>query len=278
VAKLPTPRPAPRRRHPRPGSGRAAGLPAARSLARRQGILLAGSLALTTHVFVVNDWAGYGTDARDPRRALAGPEAHGVPRDGLALLAVALLAVAGALLAVLGTAAVALGAGIAALGLVYSLAPRLGKATPGAASLNHLVGGALHFLLGWTLVHDAGTEGVALSLFFGLVFAAGHLNQEVRDLEGDRANGIRTCAVAFGPRWALRASFALFTLADVLLLALATAGVLRSIVLVVAGVWALQAWWSLEALRRGPDAGTALWLQRRYRVLFAVVGLVLLVR
>ena len=35
----------------------------------RLALLLLGSLALTAHVFVFNDWAGYDTDARDARRA-----------------------------------------------------------------------------------------------------------------------------------------------------------------------------------------------------------------
>jgi hypothetical protein len=43
-----------------------------------------------------------------------------------------------------------------------------------------------------------------------------------------------------------------------------------------AAAWLLQARWSLQALRRGPTLETALWMQRRYRLLFAVVGLAML--
>ncbi len=35
----------------------------------RMALLFAGSLALTAHVFVLNDWAGRGSDGNDPRRA-----------------------------------------------------------------------------------------------------------------------------------------------------------------------------------------------------------------
>jgi 1,4-dihydroxy-2-naphthoate octaprenyltransferase len=170
------------------------------------------------------------------------------------------------------------GAGIAVLSLLYSLAPRLGKSTPIAASLNHLVGGGLHFLLGYTLLSAVDARGVALSIFFGLVFAAGHLNQEVRDHEFDLANGIATSAVAFGCRRGFLASFCLFSAAYLLIVALAALGVLPKLMLLSAIAWLLQARWSLQALRRGLGFETAVWMQRRYRLLFALVGLAMLVR
>jgi 4-hydroxybenzoate polyprenyltransferase len=241
-------------------------------------LLLLGSTALTAHVFVLNDWAGYEGDGRDARRAASIPGGRAVGRAQIARLAATLLAAAAVILAAVGTAALLLGAGIAALSLVYSLAPSLGKSTPGAASLNHLLGGVLHFLMGYTLVHAADAKGVLLSLFFGLVFAAGHLNQEVRDRESDRANGIATSAVVFGSRVAFLASFGLFSAAYLLVVALAASGRLPGVLLLTAGVWAVQAWWSGQALRRGLGVETALWMQRRYRLLFALVGLAMLVR
>jgi 4-hydroxybenzoate polyprenyltransferase len=171
-----------------------------------------------------------------------------------------------------------IGAGIAALSFVYSSSPRLGKSTPFAASLNHVVGGVLHFLLGYTLFHPADARGVGLSLFFGLVFAAGHLNQEVRDHDVDLANGLQTSAVAFGCRRVFLGSFCLFTVAYLLIVVLAALGALPTVMLGAVILWLLQAWWSLQALRRGPGFETALWMQRRYRLLFALVGVAMLVR
>jgi 4-hydroxybenzoate polyprenyltransferase len=132
--------------------------------------------------------------------------------------------------------------------------------------------------MGYTLVRAVDAKGVALSLFFGLVFAAGHLNQEVRDYESDRAHGISTSAVVFGCRQSFLASFCLFTAAYALVAGLAATGMLPSILLVIAVVWLLQAWWSFQALRRGLRLETALWMQRRYRWLFALVGLVMFIR
>jgi 4-hydroxybenzoate polyprenyltransferase len=242
------------------------------------GLLLLGSTALTAHVFAFNDWAGYSSDARDLRRTGLGAGGDDISRDQIARVAIALLIVAGVAFAAVGTSAVIFGAAIAALSLLYSCSPSLGKSTPIAASLNHLVGGGLHFLLGYSMLRAVDASGVAISLFFGLVFAAGHLNQELRDYEFDLASEIRTSAVAFGSRRTFLATFGLFTAAYLLVVALAALGVLPKILLLSAIAWLAHARWSLQALRRGPGSETALWMQRRYRLLFALVGLAMLVR
>ena len=200
----------------------------------RLGILLLGSIALTAHVFVFNDWAGYSSDARDGRRASLDADGTSISRDQIARVAIALLILAIVAFAAVGSSAILFGAGIATLSLLYSFSPRLGKSAPIAASLNHLIGGGLHFLLGYTMLHALDPRGVALSLFFGLVFAAGHLNQELRDYEFDRASEIRTSAVAFGCRRGFLASFWLFTAAYVLIVGLAALGVLPKILLLSA--------------------------------------------
>jgi 1,4-dihydroxy-2-naphthoate octaprenyltransferase len=169
------------------------------------------------------------------------------------------------------------GAGIALLSLLYSFSSRVGKGTPVAASLNHLIGGALHFLLGYSVARAVDARGLAISLVFGLVFAAGHLNQEIRDHEFDAANGVGTVAVTFGCRRGFVASFCLFTTAYLVIIALALLGVLPKLLLASAVVWLLQAHWSRQALRRGLGSETAVWVQRRYRLLFVLVGLAMLV-
>lgn len=244
----------------------------------RLALLLLGSTALTAHVFAFNDWAGYGSDARDLRRSGARAGGYIVGRGEIGRVAVALLILASAAFAAVGPSAMLFGAGIAALSLLYSFSPSFGKSAPIVASLNHLIGGGLHFLLGYAMVHAVDARGVALSLFFGLVFAAGHLNQEVRDYEFDRSVPIRTSAVAFGCRRGFLASFCLFTAAYGLLAGLAALEVLPMILLLSAVAWLMQARWSLQALRRGLGFETAVWMQRRYRLLFALVGLAMLVR
>jgi 4-hydroxybenzoate polyprenyltransferase len=244
----------------------------------RLSLLLLGSLALTAHVFVFNDWAGRNSDIRDLRRAKLVFARQGISSRQVARVAVALLIFANVAFAAVGIPAILLCAAIAALSLLYSWSPSFGKSTPIMASINHLLGGALHFLLGYTLYRALDARGLMISLFFGLVFAGGHLNQEVRDYEGDHLNGIRTSAVVFGCRRTFLASLCTFTAAYALLAVLAALGIMPRLLLWSTLVWPLHVAWSLRALQRGLGFETALWMQRRYRLLFAFIGLAMLAR
>jgi len=247
----------------------------------RDGILAAfllalGSVALTAHIFIFNDWAGYESDLRDPLRAPHVFSRQGIARREVAGIAIVLLVLAIVAFAAVSATALLFGSAIAALGFLYSGSPILGKNTPIASSLNHLAGGTLHFLLGYTFAHALDATGIGIGLFFGLVFAAGHLNQEVRDYDGDLVNGIRTNAVAFGRRRAFLASLATFTAAYAMLTGLAAFGVLPKLLLWSPAAWLLHVAWSWRALQRGLSFETAEWMQRRYRWLFALIGLVML--
>lgn len=244
----------------------------------RLGLLLTGSLALTAHVFVFNDWAGHSSDVRDPRRATLVFDSRGISKRQVARLAIALIIIANVAFAIVGRPAMMIGAAIAILSLLYSCSSSFGKSMPIVASINHLLGGALHFLLGYTLCHAVDASGFLISLFFGLVFAAGHLNQEVRDYEGDLLNGIRTSAVVFGCRRTFIASLCIFTAAYALLVVMAALGIMPRLLLWSTLMWLLHVAWSLRALKRGLGFETALWMQRRYRLLFAFIGLAMLFR
>ena len=244
----------------------------------RLGLLLLGSLALTSHIFVLNDWAGHSSDTLDLRRATRVFARRGISRRRVARVAIALLIFANIAFAAVGSPAMLLGAAIAALSLLDSCSPSFGKSTPMAASINHLLGGALHFLLGYTLSHALDARGLAISLFFGLVFAGGHLNQEVRDYEGDLLNGIHTSAVVFGRRRTFLASLCIFAAAYATLVGLAALGILPRLLRWSVIGWLLHVAWSLRALQRGLGFETALWIQRRYRLLFAFIGLAMLTK
>jgi len=242
----------------------------------RPGLLLLGSLALTAHTFVFNDWAGYSSDSRDPRRATLVFARQSISRREVASVAIALLIFTTVAFTAIGGLTMPLGAAIAALSLLYSCSLSFGKRTPIVGSINHLLGGALHFLLGYTVAHALDVSGLVISLFFGLVFAGGHLNQEVRDYEGDLLNWIRTSAVVFGRQRAFLASLCTFTAAYAILVGLAALGILPKLLLWSPIMWLVHVAWSLRALQRGLGFETALWMQRRYRLLFALIGLAML--
>jgi 4-hydroxybenzoate polyprenyltransferase len=237
---------------------------------------LASSL-LVAHVFSLNDWAGIAPDSNDPNKSAVVFVTRGISRPGVAALSLGLLAASVLLLARLPLPTLLLGIAIAALGAIYSLPVFDAKGTPVVSSLPHLVGGALHFLLGYSLFSALDARGVLIALFFALTFTAGHLNQEVRDYDGDRLNGIRTNAVAFGKMPAFIAGLVLFTVAYADLFVLAYRGIVpRALVALPTVLYPLHIAWSVTTLRGGLSFESVSRFQNRYRILYALIGVAML--
>jgi 4-hydroxybenzoate polyprenyltransferase len=235
------------------------------------------SMLLVAHIFSLNDWAGIALDANDPNKSAAVFVTRGLVARNVGALSLGLLVASLLLFALLRRQTLLLGIAIAALGAIYSL-PRLNaKGIPLVSSLPHLLGGTLHFLLGYSLFAPVDGRALLIGLFFALTFTAGHLNQEVRDYEGDRLNGIRTNAVAFGKRLAFVAGLALFTLAYLDLFVLARAGLVpAALALLPCVLYPLHVVWSVTTWRAGLTFANVSRFQRRYRLLYAVIGVAML--
>lgn len=240
-------------------------------------LLLLGNALLVAHVFLLNDWSGVQQDLRDPARSAGVFLNRGIQRHEIAGLLVALLLASLAVFGRLGSTTLVLGLVIATSSALYSLPPLSLKGVPLANSLLHLVTGLLHFLLGYSIFHGVDGRGVQIGLFFATIFSAGHLAQEVRDFAADRANGIHTNAVQFGPRRCFMASFALFTFANGLLVALALRGSVPRGIALVPALYPLHLYWTLQTLREGLTFASVRRLQRRYRVLYAGIGIAMIV-
>jgi len=235
--------------------------------------LAAANLFLVAHIFLLNDWAGLSTDRIDPNKAGSVFTTRGVGRSEIGSLSIVLLGLSLILSSRLGERTFGLALAIVTVSALYSLPLFNWKGRPLLGTAAHLAGGALHFLMGYSLGSAVDSRGLAIAVFFGVTFAAGHLMQEVRDHQGDALNTIQTNAVIFGPRRAFAASLALFSLAYALLVGLALSRVLPRPVAAVAGLYPFQLHWSLKALREGLSYESVCRLQIRYRVLFAVIGL-----
>jgi 4-hydroxybenzoate polyprenyltransferase len=146
------------------------------------------------------------------------------------------------------------------------------KGQPVFGSMLHFVGGTLHFMLGYAAFSALDARSIAIGCFFGLVFAAGHLSHETRGWEGDRLNGIRTNAVAFGKLPSFLASLTLFTAAYALLVLLALYGVVARMLALAVVLYLVQLYLSLQAIRAGLSRGSLQQAQWCYRLLYAVVG------
>ena len=86
-------------------------------------------------------------------------------------------------------------------------------------------------------------------------------------------NGIKTNAVKFGKVQTFIAGLTLFTVADALLIVLATMGIVpHDLILVAVLLYLMHFYWSLRALREGLTIESVRWLQLRYRVRYAAIG------
>jgi 4-hydroxybenzoate polyprenyltransferase len=240
-------------------------------------ILTAANVCLMAHVFLLNDWSGLTTDLIDPNKAAGVFTARGAGRKEVGGLAAGLLALSLVLFSRLGPIAFGLSLAIAALSALYSV-PRFNwKGRPLLNSAAHLIGGVLHFLLGYSLGNAIDGRGFAIGTFFALTFAAGHLTQEVRDHQGDVLNAIRTNAVILGPRRAFAASLVLFTLTYALLLVLTLQGILPRPLAALVVLYPVHLRWSLKTLAEGLTYASIHRLQARYRALYAIIGLAMVV-
>src|ERR1043166_2642485 len=240
-------------------------------------VFAVASCSLVAHVYALNDWAGIHGDLRDPNRTARTFPAKGVSRDEFGLLAMAFLLLSLLMFAVIGKGTLALAAAIAGLSALYS-APLLHmKGLPVLGSLLHFVGGTLLFLLGYAAFAPIDARGVAIGCFFGLVFTAGHLTHEARDWEGDARNVIRTNAVAFGRARSFLAGLVLFTAAYALLAALAAWGAVPRVLILAAVLYPVHLLASLRAMRAGLSFASLSRLQRCYRALYAVIGILMVV-
>jgi 4-hydroxybenzoate polyprenyltransferase len=236
-------------------------------------LLLVGNSCLVTHVFLLNDWLGMGGDLQDPNRAhellrLKTRDVVGIGRLCVALLASSLL-----LLGSLGFGTFVCAIVIATLSALYSGPVLHGKGIPIVSSMLHLIGGVLHFLLGYSVFCTIDARGIEIACFFALAFAAGHLTQEARDYDVDLANGIGTNAVAFGKTGSFAAGFVLFTIADLLLLVLAVRGTLPRVLALAAVLYPIHAYWSFRVVRAGLGFESIRRFQIGYRGRYVIIGL-----
>jgi 4-hydroxybenzoate polyprenyltransferase len=139
-----------------------------------------------------------------------------------------------------------------------------------------VLGGTLHFLLGYVALSPISSRSVAIGCYFGLVFAAGHLVHETRDHDADQRNGIRTNAVAFGKKASFIAGTLLFSMAYITLTLMALRGLVPSVLSLAIVFYAIHLCATWRALRDGLTYASVRRLQSIYRNIHVLIGLVML--
>lgn len=171
-----------------------------------------GTYCLFLSIYAFNSFCGYAGDVNNVRFA-------GLHRSepGTHLLFAAILLPLSVIVYRIGFGweMAVMGGGSFLLWMGYSL-PGIGlKNFPLTGTCIHLAGQILHFQMGYAVLMPVSTHSVLVSVYFALLFAAGHLHHELIDYEADRKAGIRTGAAVFGPRGAIAGVFAAFTAAAI---------------------------------------------------------------
>lgn len=231
------------------------------------------SFLLVAHIFCFNDWAGIASDLQDPNKAKEVFLTKGISRREVGLLALFLGLLSLFLFSLFSFRTLLLALGVLLLGLLYSHPYLHAKGIPVLSSCVHLTGGVLHFLLGYSLFGGIDQRGVLIGLFFALTFTAGHLNQEVRDYEGDLLNGILTNGVRFGKKRTFYAGFLLFTLSYGHLWGLARYGLVPPQLGYCVLLYPVQGYLFWRTLKAGLTFQSVSRFQAFYRALYAIMGL-----
>lgn len=239
-------------------------------------LFLIATALILFHAYTFNDWANYKFDRENPDKQDQPLPARLITLGetmGLSLLA--FLFGLGIYILFFPRLTLGLCLIILILWILYSNQLTLLKNVPVLSTLLHLIEGTLLFALGWSLFSAPAGKSWAIGLFFGLLYASGHLSHETIDYRGDMKSGLRTNAVAFGQKNTFQASFLGMTLSTAYICFLAgPVGICPRSVGIVFGlsylIYCLFFW---SARKEKMEYGSLKKFRSRYRKLYSLAGL-----
>jgi 4-hydroxybenzoate polyprenyltransferase len=156
-------------------------------------LFVAAIFSLFTAIYAFNGLAGSEDDCHNSRLS----DLKGVKTSFIVTLSVSL--VLSLVLFFLIRPVLALFAAVSfLLWCIYSFPKKGFKYRPLLGTLIHFIGQIIHFLMGYTVLAPLDRGSAAVSVYFALLFSAGHINHELIDHDADKKSGIKTGAVCFG--------------------------------------------------------------------------------
>jgi 4-hydroxybenzoate polyprenyltransferase len=232
-----------------------------------------GSFLSAASILAFNDWADISLDSQHSLKRHGTFVQRGLHPRQMLLLALALAAGGMIVFAFLSAPHVAAAFLAIVLGLAYSvpIVGLRGKSIPLFSSFLHFGGTLLSFLLGALTFAPDDWRGLLIAAHPAILLTAGHLVQEVEDYEEDRLSGCRTNAVRFGRTPVFVIAAVLFGSSFWLLWWLTAVGFFPPFVKYTAILYPVYLALALRAYRLGLTRATVRRLRDRYRVLFALV-------
>lgn len=186
-------------------------------------VFAAGAFFLTLSFYAFNSVCGYSHDIENPRLSYV----RGNPRQLYSIATAIFLVLSLILLAPLHTAMAPLGLLVFILWCFYSM-PKGLKYIPLGGTALHVTVQIPQFIMGYILFSGFSEKSVLIALYFGLIFAGGHLHHEIIDHEADRDSGIMSGSVFFGKAKSLFICRAIFAVAFIYLAVLWQTGFVKA--------------------------------------------------
>jgi 4-hydroxybenzoate polyprenyltransferase len=241
--------------------------------AARAAVTCIGSLLSAASILAFNDWADISLDSQNSLKRHGTFVERGVRPAQMLGLGLALAATGLVVFSFLSGPHVAAAFFAIVLGLAYSvpIGGLRGKSIPLFSSFLHFGGTLLSFLLGALTFAPTDWRGLLIAAHPAILLTAGHLVQEVEDFEEDRLSGCRTNPVRFGRTPVFIVAAVLFGLSFWLLYWLTDAGFFPPVVKYTAALYLVYLALALGSYRAGLTRASVRRLRDRYRVLFGVV-------
>lgn len=159
----------------------------------RVSFLALASFTIVAAIYSANSYLGYKSDKFNPRLSLR--QFHG--RNTYLLLTTLFLSISLLFWHMLSYSLVPYALLFFALWLIYSF-PGGAKYHPVLGTALHFTGVVLQFYMASIALGEDRARLLAISIYFGLLFAGGHIAHEIKDYSSDKDAGIMTNAVYFG--------------------------------------------------------------------------------
>lgn len=235
---------------------------------------------LALHVFFLNDWADFTRDRNDKLKKPHPFYSPGISKKVIIILVMVTGLVSMIWLLYFSIQSFVIGLFLILFSLFYSTSGFYfhGKGLPGVATLLHITGGMLAYMLGYIYYGEIQTGAILTGLMFGIFLSAGHLFQEIQDVEGDRKNQIRTVANSTGKKAAAWLGLSLLLCGHALLQYLVYSGVFPAVSVFNWMAFGLVAAFILLSIQKALDNSSVKLLRCRYRIVYAVFGLYMVIK
>lgn len=239
--------------------------------------LLLGIFIFYGHVFTFNDWSGLKYDSKDPEKSNRPLHSRKIKPSELLSIS-AILFILSLILLSFNPAVIYLIVFESVLWILYSLPYTFFKQAPGYSPAIHFLTGCFHFLYGYIVFSGIDKTGVLISVFFGLVFAGGSLNHEIKDFPVEKKSDIMTNAVRMGKNKTFIIHIITFIIAYFYITFISLMNTVDvKLALSIDWIIPIHIFSSFKAYKSGLDRKAIYKYRKIYRTLFIISGIIIFI-